>query len=62
MDAHSLFEDRLVDCGLQICSKGGCVYRADVDSGAVCIGLFLWVYRALFVDAQSSFENRLVDC
>jgi len=35
------------------------VYRADVDSGAVCIGLFLWVYRALFVDAQSSFDDRL---
>ena len=38
------------------------MYRADVDSGAVRIGLFLLVYRALFVDAQSSFVDRLVDC
>jgi len=47
----------MIDCGLQICSKGGCMYRADVDSGAVRIGLLLWSYRALFVDAQSSFDD-----
>ena len=33
------------------------MYGADVESGAVRIGLFLWVYRALFVDAQSSFDD-----
>jgi len=31
------------------------MYGADVESGAVRIGLILWVYRALFVDMQGSF-------
>ena len=43
------------------------MYRADVDSGAVRIGLFLWVYRALFVNAticsnrDSTYRALFVD-
>jgi len=60
VDAQSLFEDRLVDCGLQICSNRGCMYRTDEHQGAVPIGLFLWVYRALFVGLQGSFGERKI--
>jgi len=42
----------MIDCGLQICSKGGCMYRADVE---LRIGFFLWMYRALLAEIQGPF-------